>query len=418
MSRRALRRSSQWIPAVSMLLVSLISYVDRSTLAILAPTILRETHLTGEQYGFIISGFSIAYMVSNPFWGWILDRAGLRLGMFAAVSWWTLASVAHAFAGGFWSFGAARTALGLGEGATFPGGLRAVVQTLGPDQRGRGLAVAYSGGSLGALVTPLIVTPIYLWWGWRSAFWFTGIIGAAWLLFWTFISRRPDIAHHQSVTVRPTDPALRPRFTDPAIWAFMSAYALGALPLGFVLYSASLYLAKPLGNSQDFIGKVLWIPPLGWEVGYFVWGWLSDRSHRLNQPRIPALGRMIAICAVLNCVFLAVPWMSNVWAVLAAMFLAMFVSSGFVVLSVAYATHVYSSDYAGLIAGTGAGSWSFLVALAMPYFGRLFDQQRYPVAFWIATVVPLFGYAGWRWLDSIRRSGTEPHMTFVSRQNG
>ena len=95
---------SRWIPAFSMLLVSLISYVDRSTLALLAPTILKETHLTGEQYGFIISAFSIAYMLSNPIWGWILDRVGLRRGMSAAVAWWTVASVAHAFAGGFWSF--------------------------------------------------------------------------------------------------------------------------------------------------------------------------------------------------------------------------------------------------------------------------------------------------------------------------
>src|SRR5436305_4731823 len=157
---------SRWIPALSMLLVSLISYVDRSTLALLAPTILRETHLTGEQYGFIISAFSVAYMLSNPLWGWILDRAGLRRGMLAAVAWWTAASMAHAFAGGFWSFGAARAALGLGEGATFPGGLRAVVQTLGPEQRGRGLAVSYSGGSLGPLITPLTVTPIIPWTGW------------------------------------------------------------------------------------------------------------------------------------------------------------------------------------------------------------------------------------------------------------
>src|SRR5437763_1778538 len=83
---------------------------------------------------------SMTYMLSNPLWGWILDRAGLRRGMAAAVAWWTAASMAHAFAGGFWSFAVARAALGFGEGATFPGGLRTVVQTLGPGQRGRGLA--------------------------------------------------------------------------------------------------------------------------------------------------------------------------------------------------------------------------------------------------------------------------------------
>src|SRR5271156_5347244 len=87
------RMTRRWLPALSMMLVSTISYIDRNTLALLAPTILRDTHLTNEQYGFIISAFSIAYMLGNPVWGRILDRFGLRTGMGAAVSLWTLASV-------------------------------------------------------------------------------------------------------------------------------------------------------------------------------------------------------------------------------------------------------------------------------------------------------------------------------------
>src|SRR5262245_8077903 len=249
---------TRWVPAFTMLAVSLISYLDRNTLAILAPTILRETGLSGAQYGFIISAFSIAYMLANPFWGYILDRAGVRRGMTLAVSCWTLASVSHVFAGGLWSFAAARAALGFGEGATFPGGLRAVVQTLPPEQRGRGLAVAYSGGSLGAVITPLVVTPIFLWWGWRAAFWFTGLIGVLWLALWAVVGRRPDIRKPAALEAHHTP---GPRFGDRRLWAFMSAYALGALPLGFVLYSASLYLAHPLGCPQELIGKVLWIPP-------------------------------------------------------------------------------------------------------------------------------------------------------------
>src|SRR3954454_1245078 len=186
---------ARWAPTASMLLVSLISYIDRNTLALLIPTIMKETHLSAEQYGYIVSAFSVAYMISNPLWGALLDRLGLRIGMFAAVAFWTLASVSHAFAGGFLSFAIARTALGLGEGATFPGGLRAVVQTLRPTEHARGLAVAYSGGSLGAIVTPLVVTPIFLLWGWRPAFLFTGAIGAAWLVMWFFVSRRDDVRH-------------------------------------------------------------------------------------------------------------------------------------------------------------------------------------------------------------------------------
>jgi len=383
-----------WVPAISMLLVSLISYIDRTTLALLAPTILKETGLSGEQYGFIISAFSVAYMLSNPIWGRILDRAGLRRGMTAAVACWTAASVAHAFASGFWSFGAARAALGFGEGATFPGGLRVVVQTLPAEKRGRGLAVAYSGGSLGAIITPLVVTPIFLWWGWRAAFWFTGLIGAGWLAIWAVVARRPDIGQTAApMKSGPSPPG--PGWRDRSLWAFICAYALGALPLGFVLYSSSLYLAHPLGRSQEFIGKVLWLPPLGWEVGYFVWGWIADRSVRAGRPRVPVLHKLISVCALLDLPLALVPWVSNVAGVLGLLVLAMFVSSGFVVVSVAYATHIYSHRHAGLIAGIGAGSWSALVALAMPYFGRLFDQHHYSATFLIAASIPILGYAGW-----------------------
>ena len=111
------------------MLVTTLSYIDRNTLALLAPTILRETRLSNEQYGFIISAFSISYMLSNPLWGRIIDRAGVRTSMTAAVSLWSLASVSHVFAAGFRGFLVARTALGLGEGASFPGAARAAGRT-------------------------------------------------------------------------------------------------------------------------------------------------------------------------------------------------------------------------------------------------------------------------------------------------
>jgi ACS family hexuronate transporter-like MFS transporter len=383
---------ARWVPAGTMLAVSLISYIDRNTLALLAPTILRETGLSGEQYGFIIAAFSIAYCVANPVWGKVLDRAGLRRGMMVAVSCWTVASVAHAFAGGLWSFAAARAALGFGEGATFPGGLRTVVQTLPEDRRGRGLAVAYSGGSLGAVVTPLIVTPIFLRWGWRGAFWFTGLTGLAWLGLWAVVSRRPEIRRVRS-KVQTTTPG--PQWRDRQLWAYICAYALGALPLGFVLYSASLYLTHPLGRSQAFIGKVLWIPPLGWEMGYFVWGWLTDRGLRKGGSRRESLRRMLTWCAVLSLVFALTPLVPGTVPVLALMFLAMFAASGFLVISVVYANSVYTADHAGLIAGVGAGSWSAAVAVMMPILGRLFDVHAYAAAFWIATAIPMCGFVGW-----------------------
>lgn len=377
-----------------MLLVSLISYIDRNTLALLAPTILRETGMSAEQYGYVISAFSIAYTISNPLWGGWLDRVGLRVGMIVAVSFWTGASVAHAFAIGFASFGLARAALGFGEGATFPGGLRTVVETLPAEGRSRGVAVAYSGGSLGAVVTPLIVTPIALHWGWRAAFFFTGFMGAAWLMVWWFVSRRKELRRKPERREH-RDSGVHIEYRDPRVWAAMLAYALGAIPLALVIYGAALYLNRELGRTQAEIGYVLWLPPLGWEVGYFVWGWLADRTARTAGSNITPLGGLMAAAAIVGLPLAATPYLKSFPMAIALMCLAMFAASGFIILPVAYATRVFSSAHAGLIAGLCAGAWSGAVALIMPVFGRLFDRGRFDLGFVLAASLPPLGYVVW-----------------------
>ena len=385
-----------------MLFVSLISYIDRNTLALLAPTILRETHLSGEQYGYLISAFSIAYMLGNPVWGWALDRIGLRLGLLAAVTLWTAASVSHAFAAGFMGLVLARAALGFGEGATFPGGLRTVVQTLTPSEKARGIAVAYSGGSLGAIITPLIVTPVALAFGWRGGFWFTGLVGLLWLILWYGVSRRPEM--RATGQVRDEKPKERMQVADRRVWSFMAAYALGAAPIGFIIYGTSIYLNQRWNLTQAEIGGVLWIPPLGWEIGYFFWGWLSDRLLKTASDPIGVF-RYLFLLATIFSLPLAVAPQAPVYGLLVAqLFFAMFAAAGFLILPIAYATHVYSSAYSGLIAGLGAGSWSAAVAVVMPIFGRLFDQHRSGTAFLLAASFPVAACIIWQWANWNRQT--------------
>jgi ACS family hexuronate transporter-like MFS transporter len=289
----------------------------------------------------------------------------------------------------------ARAALGFGEGATFPGGLRTVVQTLPVERRSRGVALAYSGGSLGAVITPVIITPIVVVWGWRAAFWFTGLIGFAWIVLWWFVSRLPAVRHVSPSENRAALGTKTPRFTDPRLWSFISAYALGALPLGFILYAASIYLNQAMGKSQVEIGRVLWIPPLGWEVGYFFWGYLVDRGLRNAHSSFHLHRRLMGLALVFSLPLALTPRLESFPLVMSELFLAMFVAAGFIILSVSYASSVYSGEHSGFIAGVGAGAWSAVVAVVMPLFGRLFDRQQYEAAFLLATGFPVLGFALW-----------------------
>ena len=374
-----------------MMLVSMISYVDRNTLAILSPTILKETGLSVEQYSLIVSVFSVAYGLGNPIWGWLLDRLGVRRGMLMAVSIWTLASASHAFARGFWSFATARGVLGFGEGATFPGGLRTVMQSLPVESRSRGVAIAYSGGSLGAVLTPWIVTPIAALYGWRGAFWFTGLVGLIWLAIWSQVSRRPELAGAQKTEDGVGVTAL-PSFTDKRLWSFISLYAFGGLPLAFVLYYAALYWSREMGKKQGDLAYVLWIPPLGWEIGYFFWGWFTDRLPS-GRRFFGAQWNLIVVLTLASGLLALVPHTPSYPATIALMAFAMFVGAGFIISAMSYVTRIYSVRNSGLIAGLGAGSWSAIVALSSPVTGRLFDQHHYQAAFLIPALVPIAGFA-------------------------
>lgn len=181
---------------------------------------------------------------------------------------------------------------------------------------------------------------------------------------------------------------------------------MGGVPLGFVLYDAPIHLSRSLGCSQATLGHVLWIPPLGWEVGYFFWGWLIDRATKRGASA-SAARRFFSILSLLALTLAAAAFTRSPAAVLMLLFVGMFASAGFVIVSLTETTRRNSVEHGGYVAGLGAGAWSGLMMIAMPIFGHLLDRGAYGTAYAIAALCPLAGGLAWRALtkDEMRRSG-------------
>ena len=377
-----------WLPSGVMMLCSLLAYIDRQTLAVLSPTILHDTGLNAEAYSQAIAAFSFAYMIANPIWGSLLDYVGLRAGMFAGVIIWTVASVSHAGMAGFWGFAAARTVLGIGEGATFPGGFRTAMDSLPPDKQSRGMALSYSGASLGALLTPLIVTPIAVWWGWRSAFWITGALGAAWLVMWWAVARPPFLP----ATPRKSLKLAWPDFRERRVWTMVASFGLGGFGLGVILNLSPLYLSKVVGLTQSDLGKILWIPAVGYEAGYFFWGWINDRFIGDDERRPAKLFLLLTALALPEAL---IPFTRSVPLLLALFFYTMFIADGFIVTSLRVGARAYPPAQTAMVGGIGSGAWSAVLALLLPVYGRWFDLERYTAVFVTMAFVPALGTLIW-----------------------
>ncbi|MEP6961768.1 MAG: MFS transporter [Acidobacteriota bacterium] len=380
-----------WVAPTTMMLCTLLSYIDRQVLAVLSPTILAETGLTASEYTNAVSAFSFTYMLTNPVWGSLMDYIGLRRGMLIAVAIWTAASASHAWVGTYLGFAIARGLLGSGEGAAFPGALRTAVESLPVNRQSRGMALGYSGASMGALITPLIVTPIALTYGWRSAFMITGAMGAVWLVLWLFVSRPPYLPAHQVGRMK----LQWPDFRERRLWVIVSSFGLGGMALGIVGYLSPLYLNRVLGLSQAELGKILWIPFVGWEIGYFFWGWIADKyaAHTDRPVRIFVLLTILSFPVAL--VPLATSWV----AVIALFTWATFVADGFVVMSLRVGSRIYPKERTGMVAGIGSGSWAAVQAVILPIYGQLFDRGWYAACFLSMSVLPLVGTLLWLWLS-------------------
>jgi MFS transporter, ACS family, hexuronate transporter len=379
-----------WVPCIGMALCSWLSFVDRQVLAILQPTIIRDTGLTPQNFTDAASFFFLAYTVANPVWGSVLDFVGLRVGMLLAVAIWSGASASHAFMGSFAGFAAARAVLGLGEGATFPGGLRTAVETLPTHLRARAIAMSFSGGTIGAVMMPLLLGPLAIQYGWRAAFMATAGLGLAWLIIWTAIARPPFLP---KVAAKPAK-VTWPNFLERRVWALMFSYALPAISPGPVLTILSLYLTARLKLTQADVNQLAWIPPLTWGIGYFFWGWAADRYAANNR-------RPVGMFLLLTIISLTLGFTTSTTSVATAMALvslSTFIGGGFQMVALKVGSYAFPREQAAMMTGIASGSWSlvnFVFLRAIGQWTGWVNANRWEEIFWLIALLPAIGIALW-----------------------
>jgi MFS transporter, ACS family, hexuronate transporter len=380
----------KWVPCIGMALCSWLSFVDRQVLAILSPTILKDTGLTAQNFTDAASFFFLAYTLSNPIWGSILDYVGLRVGMLLAVGIWTAASMSHAWMSAFAGFALARAVLGFGEGATFPGGLRTAVESLPATVRARGIALSFSGGTIGAVMMPLLLGPLAVRYGWRTAFLATGGLGLIWLAIWTAIARPPFLP---KVAHRPAKMTW-PNLFERRVWALVFSYALPAISPGPILTIVALYLNQRLSQTQSDLNQLVWIPPLTWGIGYFFWGWAADK-FAANNPR--PIG-MFLLLTVASLTLGATTWTTSVPLAIALISFSTFIGGGFQMLALKVGSYAFPREQAAMMSGIASGSWSlvnFVLLRAIGPWSNWMNDQRWEEIFWLIALLPAIGVAVW-----------------------
>src|SRR5579859_2139171 len=135
----------RWVVCFFAFAATTFNYFDRQVLGLLAPLLQQTLHWSESQYGFIITGFTVAYAIGYISFGRILDVVGAKAGYAAAALIWGIASCMHALVGSVMGFAAVRFLLGIGESGNFPAAIKCTVDYFPPEQRALAMGLLNTG---------------------------------------------------------------------------------------------------------------------------------------------------------------------------------------------------------------------------------------------------------------------------------
>jgi len=276
----------RWVMISMAFLATVINYLDRQTLSVVAPVLRDQFHMSNEHYSRVVSAFMLAYTVSNGLSGPLIDRLGTRLGYALCMAWWSAAAMLHALAGSAFSLGVFRFLLGAGEAGNWPAAVKVVAEWFPVRERAFASGLFNSGSAIGAVVAPPLVAWVVLRFGWPSAFLGVGAVGLVWLAVWCFLYYTP--AEVRKEVEAPPVPALV-LLRDRWVLQFTISKVFSDPVWYFYIFWFPQYLKSARGFDLAAIGKFGWIPFLTADAGNLLGGWfaaaLLRRGVRVERAR-------------------------------------------------------------------------------------------------------------------------------------
>lgn len=183
------RSHFRWVIVALLFFITIINYIDRSSMGYAIHLIAHEFHLSDDQIGLILGAFGIGYVVTSFLGGVAADHFGARKTLAGSILFWSIATFLTALTHGFFVIFLARILLGLAEGPNFPGMTRAISDWLPENERNRALSFALVSVPLSLAIGGPITTQLILLFNWRGAYFILTACALLWLPLWWFCFR-------------------------------------------------------------------------------------------------------------------------------------------------------------------------------------------------------------------------------------
>jgi MFS transporter, ACS family, aldohexuronate transporter len=401
----------RWWIGLLLFASTVINYLDRQTLSVLAPRLKAEYAWSNETFAWVVISFRLAYTVMQPVSGRLLDHFGTRNGLTLAVLWYSTAAMLTSLASGLRSFCALRFLLGVGEAANWPGATKAVAEWFPRRERGWAVALFDSGSSFGAAIAvglvPLLVATFA---GWRPAFLITGLLGFLWVILWRRSyhppERHPRVSPDEvrmiladraeegvavaAATAPPPPTATLLRL--PQTWGAIAARGLTD-PVWFMITDwFAIYLVSR-GYKIEETALGFWVPFLAADLGNFFGGGVSSALIRRGWT-VGRARRTLIVGGGFGVLALVPAALSTSFATLVACFaIATFSYAAMSTMALSLPADLFENRAVATVAGMSGAAAGAGTLLSTYLIGVVADRFSFTPILIVASLVPLLAAA-------------------------
>jgi ACS family hexuronate transporter-like MFS transporter len=383
---------------------TVLNYISRQTLSVLAPAITAQFHLTHTDLAHIFGAFQISYAVTWLLGGIFLDVVGTRIGLAIAVVFWSVVNAATGTVNSVAGFAACRFLLGIGEGFNWPGATKAVAEWFPGEERSVAVAIFDSGSSVGGALAALIIPWVALLLGWRWCFAFSGALGFVWLIAWLRIyhpiAKHPRLTGEELSLIRagrqvPQVSALQGRSRwlslakDRNVWGTVLGRALTDPIWWFYVFWLPQYLADARGFSLQRIAFFAWIPFVAADIGNFTGGFVSRHRIRRGTSVLQARRWVCAVSCVPMLLGIPAARVHSPYLALILISIAVWGYAAWSTMGLTLPSDLFPQDVVATVTGLSGLAAGLVGALFTLAVGATVDRFSYGPAFLVAGCMPL-----------------------------